>query len=123
MDEQQPHSLGPAVGWETAAEWELEQAAFAAANRTDIPDDVRSLIKQLWRQYCIAAHEAYGSSEEDANEKSILHNHDNLRSGVLSRPFAQLGVWPGDAGPVTGESVPLACMGHSRRSAGDEIDS
>lgn len=123
MADQQPHALGPAVGWETAAEWELEQAAFAAANRSDIPDDVRSLIKQLWRQYCLAAHEAYGSSEEDTNEESILHSRDNLHSGILSGPIAQLGVWPGDAGSVTGESVPLARMDHSRSSAGNEIDS
>lgn len=52
---------GKAVGWDTLAERLLEQRAFNAANRDDVPEDVRKTVADLWRQYCLAAqpnHEA-----------------------------------------------------------------
>jgi hypothetical protein len=44
-----------AVGWETEAEASLEQQWFHACGRDDVPKDVQELIKQLWKQYCLAA--------------------------------------------------------------------
>lgn len=32
------------------AEWELEQAAFHAAGRADVPEDVQKLVGKLWRE-------------------------------------------------------------------------
>lgn len=43
------------VGWETEAEWELEQRAFAAANDPDVSAEVKAVIVDLWLQYCLAA--------------------------------------------------------------------
>jgi hypothetical protein len=43
-----------AVGWETEAEWELEQRAFNW-NSEWSEEDTRTLINDLWRQYCLAA--------------------------------------------------------------------
>jgi hypothetical protein len=45
----------PIVGWETPAEWEMEQNVFHACGRTDVPKDVQKLVGQLWKQYCHAA--------------------------------------------------------------------
>ena len=33
-------------------EWMLEQRAFAAANNPSLPEPVRVLIKDLWREVC-----------------------------------------------------------------------
>lgn len=42
------------VGWETEAEWALEQRAFQwSPNWSE--DETRTLINDLWRQYCFAA--------------------------------------------------------------------
>lgn len=35
-------------------DWELELRAFNAADNTDLPADVRTLIANLWREYCLA---------------------------------------------------------------------
>lgn len=43
------------VGWETPAEWDMEQRVFHAAGREDVPEDVRALVSLLWKQYCHAA--------------------------------------------------------------------
>jgi hypothetical protein len=43
------------VGWETAAEYEMERKTFSACNRTDVPKDVQELVAHLWKQYCLAA--------------------------------------------------------------------
>ena len=51
------------VGWETEAEWELEQRVFNAANRADVPADVRKTIGDLWQQYCLAA--SFPTTEPD----------------------------------------------------------
>lgn len=42
------------VGWETEAEWALEQRAFQW-NGAWSEEDTRELINDLWRQYCLAA--------------------------------------------------------------------
>lgn len=44
-----------ALGWNSEAEWEIEQRAFHAAGRADVPKDVQELVAILWKQYCIAA--------------------------------------------------------------------
>jgi hypothetical protein len=36
----------------SGAEWSLEQAAFQAANGTDVPEWAREIIKELWREVC-----------------------------------------------------------------------
>jgi hypothetical protein len=46
---------GERVGWETEAEWELEQRAFAWANNSSLPSEARALIGDLWKQYVLAA--------------------------------------------------------------------
>ncbi len=43
------------VGWETQAEWDLENRAFSAANDPKLPERARTVIEDLWRQYCAAA--------------------------------------------------------------------
>jgi hypothetical protein len=43
------------VGWETEAEWSMEQQMFHACGRADVPNDVQKLVGQLWKQYCLAA--------------------------------------------------------------------
>jgi hypothetical protein len=48
-------STAASVGWETNAEWELEQEVFHACGRADVPKDVQKLIGKLWKQYCLAA--------------------------------------------------------------------
>lgn len=47
--------IGPKVGWETSAEWELETAMFQAANNPDVPEFARKVIGRLWKEYCLAA--------------------------------------------------------------------
>lgn len=47
---------GP-VGWETEAEWALEQRAFHWNERWTT-EETRALINDLWRQYCLAAEPA-----------------------------------------------------------------
>jgi hypothetical protein len=42
------------VGWETEAEWELEQRAFHWNERWTT-EETRALINDLWQQYCLAA--------------------------------------------------------------------
>ena len=42
------------VGWETEAEWQLEQRAFNWSNEAQ-EEETRALIKDLWYQYCLAA--------------------------------------------------------------------
>lgn len=42
------------VGWETEAEWELEQRAFHW-NPAWSEEETRKLINDLWFQYCLAA--------------------------------------------------------------------
>jgi hypothetical protein len=49
------------VGWETNEEWELETRVCQAANRSDVPDDVRQTVQDLWKQYCLAADPARAS--------------------------------------------------------------
>lgn len=44
-----------ALGWNSPEEWEIEQRAFHAAGRDDVPKDVQELVAILWKQYCIAA--------------------------------------------------------------------
>lgn len=46
-----------AVGWETEAEWELEQRAFHW-NEEWSAEETRKLIHDLWREYCLAAEPA-----------------------------------------------------------------
>jgi hypothetical protein len=43
------------TGWETEAEWNMEQQMFHACGRDDVPKDVQKLVGQLWKQYCLAA--------------------------------------------------------------------
>ncbi|MFG6083754.1 hypothetical protein ACEUZ9_005479 [Paracoccus litorisediminis] len=40
------------VASDSPEEWAIEQRAFDAANRADIPADVRSLVSDLWKMYC-----------------------------------------------------------------------
>lgn len=47
--------IGPKVGWESSAEWELETAMFQAAGDPDVPESARKLIGRLWKEYCLAA--------------------------------------------------------------------
>jgi hypothetical protein len=42
------------IGWETEAEWDLEQRAFHW-NAEWSEEETRKLIHDLWREYCIAA--------------------------------------------------------------------
>jgi len=50
-----------ALAPESDAEWELEQRAFHAANRRDVPEDVRQTVKDLWRE--VVAREPAALSE------------------------------------------------------------
>lgn len=65
-----------AVGWETKAEWEMEQQMFHACGRSDVPNDVQKLIGQLWGQYCLAA--APKELESGAQTPDILDDHVEL---------------------------------------------
>jgi len=56
---------GEAVGWETEAEWELEQRAFKWANASSIPEEARKTVEDLWRQYCLAATPAATGGEKE----------------------------------------------------------
>jgi hypothetical protein len=43
------------IGWETAAEREMEQQVFHACGRADVPKDVQNLIAEVWKRYCLVA--------------------------------------------------------------------
>ena len=43
------------VAWESPEEWEIEQRAFQAKMRSDVPVDVQQLVAKLWAMYCHAA--------------------------------------------------------------------
>lgn len=43
------------IVWESPEEWEIEQSAFHAIGREDVPEDVQQLIATLWAMYCFAA--------------------------------------------------------------------
>ncbi len=73
-----------AVGWETKAEWEMELQTFHACGRADVPEDVRKLVGQLWKQYCLAA--APKELEIGAQTPDISDDHVELARAIyLSR--------------------------------------
>lgn len=52
-----------ALGWNSPEAWEIEQRAFHAAGRDDVPKDVQELVAILWKQYCIAAEPRVAETE------------------------------------------------------------
>lgn len=76
------------VGWETDAEWELEQRAFNAANRSDVPEDVREVVADLWKQYCLIATPNPAPSGEAvpvAATLKAIDNHLRVQQQVAAR--------------------------------------
>ncbi|MDW9478673.1 hypothetical protein GOB57_08140 [Sinorhizobium meliloti] len=74
-----------AVGWETEAEWEMEQQMFHACGRSDVPKDVQKLIGQVWKQYCLAA--APKELEPEAQVSALTHERvdDGQRAAAEAR--------------------------------------
>ena len=48
-------SLLEPVEWESPEEEAIQQRAFHAAGRDDVPADVQQLVAKLWSMYCHAA--------------------------------------------------------------------
>lgn len=69
-----------AVGWETNAEWEMEQQMFHACGRADVPKDVQKLIGKLWKQYCLAA--APKELEVGAQTPDLSDEHIELARAI-----------------------------------------
>jgi hypothetical protein len=72
-----------AVGWDDPKESELEQRAFAAANGKDVPEHIRLLVSDLWKQYCLAAAPPSSPSERDA---ALEWKHDAPFITQVSQP-------------------------------------
>ncbi|MCV9964286.1 hypothetical protein OIU34_20580 [Pararhizobium sp. BT-229] len=68
------------VGWETKAEWEMEQQLFHACGRADVPKDVQKLIGQLWKLYCHAA--APKELEIGAQTPDLSDDHIELARAI-----------------------------------------
>ncbi|HEY5797684.1 MAG TPA: hypothetical protein VIU82_21990 [Bosea sp. (in: a-proteobacteria)] len=72
--------------WGGPDEQEVEQQAFQAANRSDVPEDVRGLVATLWKQYCLAADpsriealEALVAEKEGGIEGERWHSEEAAR--------------------------------------------
>lgn len=75
---------GKPVGWETEAEWELEQRAFHW-NAEWGEEATRKLINDLWREYCLVA----GPLSELTSERDALRARVETLEGAL-KPFARI---------------------------------
>ncbi|OKP79815.1 hypothetical protein BTE77_06920 [Ensifer adhaerens] len=58
------------IKWDSLEEWEIEQRAFHAVGRDDVPVDVQQLIAKLWAMYCHAA--APSSPGKDGGQQEDL---------------------------------------------------
>ena len=82
-------------------EWELEQRAFQTANRSDLPDDVRKVVRDLWFHFCL----------RERWYRGTISSRPRLRlASVDTRP--QGGDSPQSEAPFTGSAVPLAADAH-----------
>ena len=76
-----PSGMPPLLVPDSPEEWDLEQAAFAAANNTDVPEWAREVVGTLWAQYC-AAHvevERLRSAMNAEMEEQTLRMHADFR--------------------------------------------
>lgn len=66
-----PLPVQESVKWESPEEWEIEQRAFHAAGRDDVPADVQRLVAKLWGMYCDAASPSPSIPEEKGTAESV----------------------------------------------------